>query len=77
MSGNAGRGSTSSGSTMNQNNGATAQQNNGQKTDNGPKRYRIVVLGAGGVGKSALTLQYVQVSKKYINNLIVQKLQKC
>ena len=43
-------------STMNQNNGGTAQQNNGQ-----PKRYRIVVLGAGGVGKSALTLQYVQV----------------
>lgn len=31
-----------------------------KKTDNGPKRYRIVVLGAGGVGKSALTLQYVQ-----------------
>ena len=41
---------------MNQNNGATAQQTSGQ-----PKRYRIVVLGAGGVGKSALTLQYVQV----------------
>ena len=24
------------------------------------KRYRLVVLGDGGVGKSALTLQYVQ-----------------
>ena len=58
MSGN--NGVTSSGSglaggpAMIQNGGA--QQNNGQ-----PKRYRIVVLGAGGVGKSALTLQYVQV----------------
>ena len=48
-------GETSSASTMMNQNGA-AQQNNGQ-----PKRYRIVVLGAGGVGKSALTLQYVQV----------------
>lgn len=47
-------GETSSASTMMNQNGA-AQQNNGQ-----PKRYRIVVLGAGGVGKSALTLQYVQ-----------------
>ena len=55
MSSNPGGGS-SLGSTMNQNNGATAQQTSGQ-----PKRYRIVVLGAGGVGKSALTLQYVQV----------------
>ena len=26
----------------------------------GVRRYRIVVLGDGGVGKSALTLQYVQ-----------------
>jgi GTPase SAR1 family protein len=28
----------------------------------GLHRYRIVVLGDGGVGKSALTLQYVQVT---------------
>ena len=56
MSSNPGGGGSSLGSTMNQNNGATAQQTSGQ-----PKRYRIVVLGAGGVGKSALTLQYVQV----------------
>ena len=56
MSGNPGGQGSSLGSTMNQNNGATAQQTSGQ-----PKRYRIVVLGAGGVGKSALTLQYVQV----------------
>merc|ERR1712010_108522 len=28
--------------------------------NSGLRRYRIVVLGAGGVGKSALTLQYVQ-----------------
>ena len=56
MSGIPGGGTSTS--TMNQNNGGTAQQNNGQ-----PKRYRIVVLGAGGVGKSALTLQYVQVGK--------------
>jgi len=55
MSSNPGGGGSSLGSTMNQNNGATAQQTSGQ-----PKRYRIVVLGAGGVGKSALTLQYVQ-----------------
>lgn len=47
-------GGTSSGSSKSQN--GAAQQSNGQ-----PKRYRIVVLGAGGVGKSALTLQYVQV----------------
>ena len=57
MSGIPGGGTSTS--TMNQNNGGTAQQNNGQ-----PKRYRIVVLGAGGVGKSALTLQYVQVWKQ-------------
>ena len=57
MSGIPGGGTSTS--TMNQNNGGTAQQNNGQ-----PKRYRIVVLGAGGVGKSALTLQYVQVGKQ-------------
>ena len=61
MSGNVG-GGTSSGTNMNQN--GVAQQTNGQ-----PKRYRIVVLGAGGVGKSALTLQYVQVS--YFDTLCV------
>lgn len=46
-------GGTSSGSSKTQN--GAAPQSNGQ-----PKRYRIVVLGAGGIGKSALTLQYVQ-----------------
>ena len=58
MSGNIGgtsSGSGLSGGTATIKNGG-APQNNGQ-----PKRYRIVVLGAGGVGKSALTLQYVQV----------------
>ena len=29
-------------------------------SSSGVRRYRIVVLGDGGVGKSALTLQYVQ-----------------
>lgn len=27
------------------------------------REYKIVVLGSGGVGKSALTVQFVQVSK--------------
>jgi GTPase SAR1 family protein len=49
---------TNGGTSSGTQNGA-AQQSNGH-----PKRYRIVVLGAGGVGKSALTLQYVQVWKK-------------
>jgi small GTP-binding protein len=51
MSGNSGV--ATPGPNMNQDD--TDQRKNGQ-----PKRYRIVVLGAGGVGKSALTLQYVQ-----------------
>lgn len=28
------------------------------------REYKIVVLGSGGVGKSALTVQFVQVNKK-------------
>ena len=54
MSNNAGGAASGSSKTQN----GAAPQSNGQ-----PKRYRIVVLGAGGVGKSALTLQYVQVTK--------------
>ena len=68
MSGNPGGQGSSLGSTMNQNNGATAQQTSGQ-----PKRYRIVVLGAGGVGKSALTLQYVQVCNVFIRYFIIDQ----
>jgi len=29
------------------------------------REYKIVVLGSGGVGKSALTVQFVQVCVKY------------
>ena len=47
-------GRPSSGSSNTQN--GTQNQMNGQL-----KRYRIVVLGSVGVGKSALTLQYVKV----------------
>lgn len=35
-------------------------QNSNRQTGSPSKRYRVVVLGEGGVGKSALTLQYVQ-----------------
>lgn len=33
--------------------------------------YKIVVVGGGGVGKSALTIQFIQVSKIYLNKLIL------
>ena len=60
MSGNSGV--ATPGPNMNQDD--ADQRKNGQ-----PKRYRIVVLGAGGVGKSALTLQYVQVQVLQWQNL--------
>ncbi len=31
------------------------------------REYKIVVLGSGGVGKSALTVQFVQVKKLVLN----------
>lgn len=33
--------------------------------------YKIVVVGGGGVGKSALTIQFIQVSKIYLYKLIL------
>jgi GTPase SAR1 family protein len=35
------------------------------------REYKIVVLGSGGVGKSALTVQFVQVSDTNIIKLLI------
>lgn len=34
----------------------------GPGTHNGQQTYKIVVVGGGGVGKSAITIQFIQVS---------------
>jgi len=36
----------------------------GWKDGSVQEKYRLVVVGGGGVGKSALTIQFIQVSKR-------------